>query len=147
MYYNKSNFGLTPLAISEFIGDIINNNSWSKFNHDDRKEYVSVPVNVKETDKAYELNIFAPGLSKEDFKINIDKNILSVSFDKKEEQKEENTKWIRNEYYFRSFKRSFTLSDKVNQSGITAKYTDGVLGLTIPKKETVESTTQEIKVA
>ncbi len=143
MYYNRSNFGLTPTAFGELIGDIFNH----RINHDDRKDYMSAPVNIKETESAYELSVIAPGLNKEDFKINIDKNILTVSFEKKEEQKEEGAKWIRSEYHFRSFKRSFTLNDKINQSGISAGYTNGVLTLTLPKKDQADTAVQEIKVA
>lgn len=146
MYYNKSNFGIAPRAISGLFEDIFNGNIGKTF-HDDYREYVSAPVNVKETDAAYELQIIAPGLKKEDFKIAIDKNVLNISFDKKDEQKDETSKWVRKEYHFRSFKRSFTMNEKVNQAGITAGYTDGVLNITLPKKETTEATTQEITVA
>ena len=145
MYYNK-NFGIAPRAISGLFEDIFNTNLGKVF-HDDHREYVSAPVNVKETDTAFELQIIAPGLKKEDFKVAIDKNILNISFEQKEEAKEETGKWVRKEYHFRSFKRSFTLNEKVNQAGITAGYTDGVLTITLPKKETTEATTQEITIA
>lgn len=146
MYYGKSNFGIAPRSFSGLMEDILNNN-WGKVFHDDNREYVSVPVNVKESEKGYDLQIIAPGLKKEDFKINIDKNVLSISFEQKEETNDESSKWIRKEYMFRSFKRSFNLSDKINQAGITAGYTDGVLNVSLPKKETTETTTQEITVA
>lgn len=106
----------------------------------------SAPVNIKETDKAYELHLVAPGLKKEDFKLNLEQNILTVSFEKKEEANEQTEKWIRNEYHTRSFKRSFTLNEKANTSGITAKYEDGVLYVTIAKKETETQAAQQINV-
>ena len=108
----------------------------------------AAPVNIRETDGSYELELAAPGLKKEDFKISIDKDILSIAFEQKNEEKEENTenKWIRNEYRMRSFKRSFTLGEKINATGIAAKYADGILQLTLPKKEAAEPVKHEIAV-
>src|SRR3954463_13258878 len=105
MYYNRSNFAAMPRIVGGLMEDILSNGF--KAFHDDNREYVSIPVNVKETDKSYELSVIAPGLSKEDFKLNLDKNVLTITFDKKDEDKQENEKWIRSEYHFRSFKRSF----------------------------------------
>src|SRR5881397_233055 len=67
-----------------------------------------VPVNIKETKEAYQLEVVAPGFEKNDFNINLEKNILSISAEKKNEVKEESEKQIRKEYHYRSFKRSFT---------------------------------------
>jgi HSP20 family protein len=145
MYYNRSNFAAMPRIVGGLMEDILSNGF--KAFHDDNREYVSIPVNVKETDKSYELSVIAPGLSKEDFKLNLDKNVLTITFDKKDEDKQENEKWIRSEYHFRSFKRSFTLSEKIDQAGINAKYENGILSISLPKKEAAEPTTQEIKIA
>ncbi len=145
MYYNKSNFATMPRIVGGLMEDIFNNGF--KAFYDDKSEYVAIPVNVKELDKNYELSVIAPGLTKEDFKLSLDKNILTISFDQKEEAKQENEKWIRNEYHFRSFKRSFTLNEKIDQAGINAKYENGILNISLPKKELAEPTTQEIKVA
>ena len=105
-----------------------------------------MPVNIQETDKTYELHVIAPGLKKEDFKLGIEKNILNISFEQKEENKEQAGKWIRSEYQMKSFKRSFTLNEKIEASGIAAKYADGVLIVSLPKKEIAEPTAQEIPV-
>ncbi len=107
----------------------------------------NAPVNIQETDKAYELHLVAPGLKKEAFKINVDRNILTISFDHKEAETEQAAKWLRNEYKQKSFKRSFTLNDKVDTSGISARYTDGILNVSIPKKDPQEIATQEISVS
>jgi HSP20 family protein len=74
-----------------------------------------VPVNVRETDQHYEMEIIAPGCSKEDFNLQINDNTLTVSFTRNAERKEENeqTGWVRNEYRLHSFNRSFTLDDTV----------------------------------
>ena len=108
----------------------------------------SVPVNIQETDKSYELHVVAAGLKKEDFKLNIENNVLNISFDHKDESKEPatETKWLRKEYRMRSFKRSFTLNDKIDSSKISAKYADGILSITLPKKEVSEPTAHEISV-
>ncbi|HRX94553.1 MAG TPA: Hsp20/alpha crystallin family protein, partial [Chitinophagaceae bacterium] len=81
------------------------------FNNPERK--VSVPVNVQETDKSYVLEVIAPGFEKTDFSLNLDQNILTISAEKKDEVKEENQKQVRREYTYRSFKRSFTIDDKI----------------------------------
>lgn len=103
-------------------------------------------VNICETDDNYELEFNVPGRKKEDFKITVDKNILSVSFEKKEEEKEENKQFIKREFSAQSFKRSFTLDEKINADEINAKYENGILHLTLPKKEEVKVLPKEISV-
>ena len=88
----------------------------------------------------------APGFEKTDFKVNIDQDILTISAEKQEETKNENDKQIRKEYSYRSFKRSFTLDEKIDASGIEAKYVNGVLTLNLPKKEQVKASAQEITI-
>ena len=104
----------------------------------------SIPVNIKETQSEYLIELVAPGLTKENFGINLDDNTLTISADKKEEIKTEGEKIIRNEYKFTSFKRSFTLDDKVNIEGIKAEYINGVLSLSLPKKEEVKPSSKQI---
>lgn len=103
-------------------------------------------VNIIETNDAYELEFNVPGRKKEDFKITVDKNILTVSFERKEEQKEENRQFIKREFLMQSFRRSFTLDEKINPEGIDARYQDGLLLLTLPKKEEVKILPKEISV-
>lgn len=100
-------------------------------------------VNVLEEDDQYTLHLYAPGLSKEDFLIATIDHTLSVSVDVKEEQ----TQWKRQEYFPRSFKRQFDLSEKVNKEAISAKYENGVLVVTLPKVEGMETTRNEIQIA
>lgn len=106
----------------------------------------AVPVNIKETEKEYILELVAPGLSKEDFKLHLEKNILTVSVDKKEETVKENEKFVRREYKQSSFKRSFTLDEKIDADAISAQYVNGVLTLNLPKKEEVKPATKQINV-
>lgn len=103
-------------------------------------------VNIVETNDAYELEFNVTGRKKEDFKITIDKNILTVSFEKNEEHKEENKRFIKREFVTQSFKRSFTLDEKINAGDINAKYENGILFLTLPKKEEVKALPKEISV-
>lgn len=112
------------------------------FNNFERKDYV--PVNVIETEKSYLLNVVAPGFEKTDFKVNLDSNLLTVSADKKTDSTEETRKEIRREYSFRSFKRSFTLDEKIDATNIEASYINGVLTLNLPKKETVKASATTI---
>jgi HSP20 family protein len=104
------------------------------------------PVNIKENEKSYDLELVAPGFEKADFKINVDNDVLTISAEKKDEGKEENEKHIRKEYSYRSFTRSFTLDEKIDASTIDAKYVNGILTLNLPKKETVKPSVKEISI-
>ncbi len=114
----------------------------NEFNNGDRKTFI--PVNVKETEKTYQLEVVAPGFEKTDFIINLDQNLLTISAEKKEEVNKENEKQIRREYSYRSFKRSFTLDEKIDATNIDASYINGVLTLNLPKKEAVKVSATKI---
>ena len=92
-------------------------------------------VNITETPEAYNIELAAPGLQKSDFKINVDKNIISISVDKAEETEVKEKLYSKKEYSFTSFSRSFTLPDTVDYNNIEASYTDGVLDVKVGKKE------------
>jgi HSP20 family protein len=105
-----------------------------------------IPVNVKETKDAYEVEVVAPGFEKNDFSINLENNVLFVSAEKKTETENKNEKQIRKEYSYHSFKRSFTIDEKVDAEKIEAKYVNGVLTLNLPRKEEVKASAKEISV-
>jgi HSP20 family protein len=112
-----------------------------------RNNSINFPaVNIIESKDDYQLEFNVPGRNKEDFKITVDKNILTVSFEKKEESKDENKQFIKREFVFQSFKRSFTLDEKINADDINAKYENGILSLTLPKIEEVKVLPKEIAV-
>ncbi|HLS94860.1 MAG TPA: Hsp20/alpha crystallin family protein [Sphingobacterium sp.] len=92
-------------------------------------------VNIAETDKAFKIELAAPGLQKSDFKINVDKNMITISAEKKEEKNEEDKLYSKKEFSYSSFTRSFSLPDTVNYNDIEAEYVDGVLLVTVGKKE------------
>jgi HSP20 family protein len=108
----------------------------------------TVPVNIRETDKAYEVEVMAPGLKKSDFKVFLDGKQLSVSFEHKEESKQGDEKegYLRREYRHQSFSRNFTLDDTVDANGISAGYVDGILRLTVPKKPDAQRVTRTVEV-
>jgi len=96
-------------------------------------------VNVKETETDFQVELAAPGMKKEDFKIELNNHILSISSEKKEEKEEKKEKYTRREFNYQSFTRSFSLPDSAAANGIQASYKDGVLHVQIPKKETVKT--------
>ena len=102
-------------------------------------------VNIAENENEFHIELAAPGLKKEDFKINLDKNVLNVSADKKVENVE-GTKFSKREYNYTSFTRSFTLPETVDHSKINAEYTDGVLKLTVAKREEAKFQSREIAI-
>lgn len=103
-------------------------------------------VNIAENDNEFHIELAVPGLKKEDFKINLDKNILTVSAEKKSENAEGTKKFSKREYSYNSFVRSFTLPDSVDHSKIEADYTDGILKLTVAKREEAKFQSREIAV-
>lgn len=103
-------------------------------------------VNIAETENEFEVELAVPGLKKEDFKINLEKNVLTVSAEKKAEEVNDNKKFSKREYSYSSFTRSFTLPQSADQNKIEADYTDGILKLTIAKKEEAKIVTREITI-
>jgi HSP20 family protein len=101
-------------------------------------------VNVVETAENFRLEIAAPGLSKEDFKINIEDKILTISAEKKSETKEGETN-LRHEFTYSTFKRTFTLPETIAVADIKATYEAGILTLTLPKTEP-QKTVQSIDI-
>ncbi len=91
------------------------------------------PVNVREEADAYYLELIAPGLNKHDFQVQIDQQVLSVSYEKKQSTEENKENFLRREFSVRSFKRTFTLSDKIETENIQATYQNGILSITLPK--------------
>ena len=97
---------------------------------------MNVPaVNITENKDAYMVSLAAPGLKKDDFKIAVEGNMLTISSEKEETKEEKDKKFTRKEYSYSSFSRSFTLPEEINKEKIDAKYEDGVLKLSLPRKE------------
>ena len=98
-------------------------------------------VNITEQKDNYLVSLAAPGLKKDDFKIDVDGNMLTISSEKEETKEEKDKKFTRKEYNYSSFSRSFSLPEEINKEKIEAYYEDGVLKITLPRKEEARKTT------
>lgn len=132
-------------AVNPFVNNVFDNLFNDSFLTD--RLVTRVPaVNITETDTAYEIDLAAPGLKKSDFKINVDKNIISISAEKHDDKESEEKSYTKREYNYSSFTRSFTLPDTVDYNNIDASYIDGVLKVTIGKKEEAIISKKQIEV-
>jgi len=91
-------------------------------------------VNIKENEKDFELELAVPGREKEDFEIEINENVLTISTESKAEENVEKENYTRREFVYSSFKRAFTLPETVDEDSIKANYDNGILKFTLPKK-------------
>lgn len=94
-------------------------------------------VNVKESSEQFEIEVAAPGMNRDDFSVKLENNLLTISSEKKEEKKEEKEgNYTRREFSYQSFQRSFTIPENlVEGEKITARYSDGLLTVLLPKRE------------
>jgi HSP20 family protein len=100
-------------------------------------------VNVKETDKAYEVELAAPGFNKTDFNISVDNGVLTVSAESKQETEKKEDNYTRREFGYASFTRAFSLPVNTNEDDIKAKYEEGILRLTVAKKSLPEAASKK----
>jgi HSP20 family protein len=127
---------------SEFFPTVINDffKPWSEWYENmgfNWSKAMSAPsVNISEDSKDYLISVAVPGLKKEDFKIDVEGNVLTISSEKKEEKEEKDEKYSRKEYNYSSFSRSFTMPEGVNKEKIEATYENGILELVLPKSKT-----------
>jgi len=114
------------------------------------RQFATPAVNIKETDKTYEIEVAAPGMTRNDFKISINSdNELVINLEKKaqdeqkadhEEEAKNNGVWLRREFSYATYSQSFIIPDDVDVERIGAKMENGVLAITLPKKEIVDET-------
>ncbi len=121
---------LFPTYNDDFFGK----NSLSSF-FSDGADYSVPAVNIKENDKNFEIEVAAPGLSKEDFKVNVEKNILTVSSEKEVNNETEKDNFMRKEFGYNSFSRSFSIPETINMEKIKASHKNGILTIDLPKLE------------
>lgn len=115
----------------------------SLFSHplNGHSEFTVPPVNISESDNSFLVELAAPGLKKDDFKISLDRNQMSIAVEQstskegETENKTDNVKYSKREFSYQSFSRSFTLPETANLEGISASYEDGVLKVSIAKKD------------
>jgi HSP20 family protein len=138
----KSQGSLTrPFFRDFFDADNFFNTNWLA----ERSGYPA--VNVAEKDNEYCIDLAVPGYKKEDFKVKVNNDILTVSAEAKTENKEEKKEYTRKEYSYSSFSRSFQLPDNVKDDQITAKYEDGMLKLSLPKTNNVVRASKEVPIS
>ena len=130
----------TPMYVPGFI------NAMDKMFSDDYQAMNQPAVNIVEKEKSYEITLMAPGLTKNDFTISVENDLLNIAFQKEENKSEETEKFIRKEFGIRSFKRSFTMSEKLDIDHISAVYENGLLNVSIPKAEAKDPKAKTIQV-
>jgi len=133
----RTNGSLLPANPRSLFDDFFNRELFNWGNNNFSASRTTLPsVNIKELEKAFEVEVAAPGMQKEDFSITLDGNMLTISSSKEDQQEENGGNYTRREFSYQSFQRSFELAkDVVDDENIEAKYENGVLRLTIPKKE------------
>ena len=133
----KNNRSLFP-TIPSFFDDMLTRD-WFNWPANQSANNWSVPaVNVKETNDAFELEVAAPGMNKQDFRVELDNNMLVISAEKenKHEEQDEKGNFARREFSYNSFTRTFSLPERmVKGDQISAKYKDGILYISVPKTE------------
>ena len=119
--------------LDKWVNDFFNDELNVKFNN------ATPSVNVIENGDSFKIEVAAPGLAKEDFKLHVEDNLLTISAEKKTEKTEEGEdkkeKYLRREFGYSSFKRTFTLPENVKTDDVKAAYENGVLNISIPKVE------------
>lgn len=131
---NQHGLGNFP-AWNSFIDELFTNELSNTKNTDFNKGITSPKVNIKESVDAFTLEMAVPGFKKSDFVIDLENETLLVSAEIKTEQEESKDNYTRKEFGYASFKRTFMLPDTVEGDKIEATYVDGILSLSIPKKE------------
>ncbi len=117
------------------------------FNTGFEKKCGCVPAtNILEKENSYEIELAAPGMKKEDFKLEAEKNILSVVFEKKQEDNKEEGEYLQREFEMDGFTRSFTIPETADVENIKARYENGILFISIPKIEKARLS-REIKIS
>jgi HSP20 family protein len=129
--FNKpaNRLGYFPTVFSEMFDDFFNENVVP------RNVFKSVPsVNIIEKPESYKIELAAPGMNKEDFKVSVEEGVIRISAEKKEEKAEATEQYNRKEFNYSTFERAFTLPENVNAEDVKAEYLNGILNLVLPKK-------------
>ena len=131
----KRNSGYAPL-FSNFFDDFLTrdlfDNNWLSTS----LTGTTIPkVNIEESDDEFRVEMAAPGMNKDDFRVELNNNVLTISSEVSKEDDENSSNYSRREFSYQSFERSFNLPDSAEMEKIQAKYTNGILNLVIPKRE------------
>ncbi|HSD08306.1 Hsp20/alpha crystallin family protein [Flavobacterium sp.] len=133
----KRNGNQIPGFQRRFFDDVFGRELFNWENNNFSTTSTTLPsVNIKETSDNYEVEVAAPGLDKNDFKVSLDGSLLTISSEKENQQVSEEENFTRREFSYQSFQRSFELpKNVVDEDKISARYENGLLYLSIPKKE------------
>jgi HSP20 family protein len=134
-----------PAQVNSMLHELLNAfpSSWGR---DLPVNHSLPPVNIHETNEGFHLELNAPGRNKEDFKVKLEKDLLTISYEQKENATDSIYKTIRREFQYKGFKRSFSLDDQIQVDGIQAKYENGILKLFLPRIEKVVNNPKEITI-
>ena len=137
---NKQALTKTSEGFPAFFDDFFKPwNEWFDNENNFLGRQARVPsVNITENKDQYNVSLAVPGMKKDDFKIDVEGNILTISCEKDETKEENEKRYTRKEYSYSSFSRSFTLPDEVNREKIDARYEEGLLKISLPRKEEVK---------
>ncbi|MDR6784621.1 HSP20 family protein [Pedobacter africanus] len=136
----KSNTSLMP-GFNDVFDSILNDTFFS-----DRMMTKVPAANISESADHFHVELAAPGLKKEDFKLKLERDVLSISVEQVNDDQHQQRNYAKREYSYSSFVRSFTLPESADQNGIEAKYTDGVLCIAIPKREEAKVQSRQIEI-
>lgn len=136
---------ITRKTYSPFLSNLFDDDFFSVLSN----RTSSMPaVNIKENEKSFILELAVPGMDKEDLKIDINEDVLTISSESKTEKEEEKDGYKRKEFSYSSFCRSFYIPENVSRDKIVANYKDGILNLELPKMEEEKSKiTRQIKIS
>jgi HSP20 family protein len=135
-------------GVPRFVDEFFNDAFLPKFFDFEKGGRVTTPaVNVEETDKEFNIDVAAPGLEKNDLKITVNEGVLTISSEKKSESEEKKDNFIRREFGYSSFARSFTLPEDTDVDRINASHKNGVLRISIPKAEVRVVPSKEVKIS
>jgi HSP20 family protein len=138
--------GTAATPFDEFINSFFGRDISQFFGHDEAGMH-QPRVNITENKEAFKLDILAPGFGKEELKLNVEENTLSITAEHRDEALNEGERFTRREFTHRSFKRSFRLPENVNTERITAEHSNGILTVRIPKVVPVKPAQREISIA
>ncbi|WP_367867033.1 Hsp20/alpha crystallin family protein [Pedobacter sp. WC2423] len=137
---NKKKNVLIP-GFNDVFDSIINDTFFS-----DRLLTRVPAANISESPDHFHLELAAPGLNKEDFKLNLERNVLSVTVEKQPKDQQNQKHFTKREYSYTSFVRSFSLPESADENNIQAKYAAGILTIEIPKKEEAKTISRQIEI-
>ena len=124
-----------PYRYNRFYNDDLFNEFFNWGNQLSKVNHNTPAVNVKEDENGFLLELAIPGLKKKDIKIELNNEVLTISSEKESKTEDKEANYSRQEFCYQSFSRSFTLPDSVNSKDIKANHENGILTLSIPKKE------------